>query len=490
MKAPRDGQVFAINPAHAALVYQQTEENIVSGIGVNNSSYWEAEGRRLGPLLDDVYATVVAATDNGIAASVALGLARAQGTRRRVAIADLVGELPQLEALLTGDDPHGVADSFRYGVSLNKIARPINQEGSIFLMPSGTESVANVEIYDNDRWRRLAAGFHEVGALLLVVADSRTAGFAELCSFIGALTPAGESTNIEAPAGVRLIAPPTQAAPSIPLASLKTPARVSTAKARAVAAEDSSSRRRNTFAFLLVVAVIASAIGAFLWPRIQPLLPASIVSLLPGAAATNDSSRIATSQQQEVTRESANDAANTVSRDSSIADSIAKMEPLAVSNPGDSTRSSRYSIYFTTANTRDAAMPDKSVLALPAVAMSPVREGSEVWYRVTIGASADRQAANAMLTDLRSREKLTAGNVLDVPYALLLDQNIAAAEVNTTLNEYMRRGIIAYALRQANGQATIMTGAFENPGQSNILADSLQRIGITPVLIYRTGRTF
>ncbi len=462
----------------------------MSGIGADNSSYWEAEGRRLGPLLDDVYATVVASRDNGIAASVALGLARAQGTRRRVAIADLVGELPQLEALLTGDDPHGVADSFRYGVSLNKIARPINQEGTVFLMPSGTESVANVEIYDNDRWRRLAAGFHEVGALLLVVADSRTTGFAELCTFIGALTPVGDPTTFVTPVGVRVIAPPTQAAPNIPAASVKTPARATTARARAVAAEDASSRRRNTFAFLLVVAVLASAIGAFLWPRIQPLLPASIVSLLPGGADMNDSSRIASSQQQEVTREAPTDAPNSVSRDSAIADSIARLEPLAVSNPGDSARASRFSIYFTTANTRDAAMPDKSVLSLPAVAMSPVREGSEVWYRVTIGASADRQAANAMLADLRSRETLTSGNVLDVPFALLLEQNIAAAAVNETLNEYAQRGIIAYALRQADGKATIMTGAFENPAQSNILADSLQKSGITPVLIYRTGRTF
>ena len=461
----------------------------MSGIGASNSSYWEAEGRRLGPLLDDVYATVIASRDNGIAASVALGLARAQGTRRRVAIADLVGELPQLEALLTGDDPHGVADSFRYGVSLNKIARPINQEGTVFLMPSGTESVATVEIYDNDRWRRLAAGFHEVGALLLVVADPRTSGFAELCAFIGALTPVGDPAGFEAPAGVRVIAPPTQPAPIIPVASTRTPARATTARARAVAAEDSTSRRRNTFAFLLVVAVLATAIGAFLWPRIQPLLPASIVSLLPGTDV-NDSSRIASSQQQEVTREAAIDASNTVSRDSVIADSISALEPLVVSNPADSASASRFSIYFTTANTRDAAMPDKSVMALPAVAMSPVREGSEVWYRVTIGASADRQAANAMLADLRTREKLTSGNVLDVPYALLLEQNIPAAAVNEALNEYTQRGIIAYALRQADGQATIMTGAFENPAQSNILADSLQKSGITPVLIYRTGRTF
>ena len=130
---------------------------------------WVSEGQRLAPLLDQLCAVVIAGTDASAAAAFAIGVARAQGAKRRVAIADLIGESPALEALNSSDDPHGIADSFLYGVSLNRIARQVNEAGTVFLMPSGTEPVAHEAVYANDRWRRLAAGFHQVGALLLVL---------------------------------------------------------------------------------------------------------------------------------------------------------------------------------------------------------------------------------------------------------------------------------------------------------------------------------
>ncbi|MFO0096133.1 MAG: hypothetical protein ACK54K_17730, partial [Gemmatimonadaceae bacterium] len=127
---------------------------------------WEVEGRRLAPLLDGVDAVVIAGNDPAAAASAAIGVARMQGQRRRVAVADLVGEAPAIEALLTGDAPHGIADSFLYGVSLNKIARPMREADNVFLMPSGTEPVDHEGVYANERWRRLAAGFDQVGGLV------------------------------------------------------------------------------------------------------------------------------------------------------------------------------------------------------------------------------------------------------------------------------------------------------------------------------------
>lgn len=61
-------------------------------------------------------------------------------------------------------------------MSLNKIARPMRDAENVFVMPSGTEPVDHESVYANDRWRRLAAGFHQVGALLIVVARPSTAG--------------------------------------------------------------------------------------------------------------------------------------------------------------------------------------------------------------------------------------------------------------------------------------------------------------------------
>ena len=37
------------------------------------------------------------------------------------------------------DDPHGLVDSFLYGVSLSRIAYEVPDAGQLFVMPSGTE---------------------------------------------------------------------------------------------------------------------------------------------------------------------------------------------------------------------------------------------------------------------------------------------------------------------------------------------------------------
>lgn len=459
----------------------------MTGMPGNFSASFDEQAQRLSPLLDEVYATVVAATDADVAASIAVAVARVQGTRRRVAIADLIGESRPLESLLTGDDPHGVSDSFLYGVSLNKIARPIDESGSIFVMPSGTESVANESVYANDRWRRLAAGFHQVGALLLVVAAPGTPGFAELCGYIGAVMPVGDFM-FPVPQGVRLIAPPPP--PAADPVETPAPTRASMARARAIAAENDASRRRRNIGLVAVVAAIAVVVGSQ-FDRIKPMLPPTVAAMFGG---TTDSAATTIGDSTGVIApagpRTAADSQFLADSARLAAEAAAAREPLVVANPADSVRAARFAIYFATANTREAAMPEASVMSLPAVAMSPVPEGSELWYRVTVGASNSRRVATAMLASLRARKVVGAGSVLVVPYALKLDDSVATGAVTAKLSEYTSRGIVAYALRQPSGLATIVTGAFESPKQANILADSLQRIGITPVLIYRTGSAF
>ncbi|HYW32754.1 MAG TPA: SPOR domain-containing protein [Gemmatimonas sp.] len=444
------------------------------------------DGERLSPLLDDVYAAVVAGTDSEIAAATALAIARVQGQRRRVAIADLVGETRALEALLGGDDAHGVSDSFLYGVSLNKIARPINDTGTIFLMPSGTESVANEGVYANERWRRLAAGFHQVGALLLIVAVPGTPGFSELCGFVGAIMPVGKAT-FPVPPGVRLIAPPPAPAHEPP--AITPPSRSTTARARAVAAEDQASRRNKLFAVLLGLAAIGVAIGAS-WQQLKPYLPAPVVQLFETSQATPaDSASVAATPAQRV--DTLSDAAKQVARDSAALVAALQREPLQVANPGDSVGALRYSIYFSSANNRDAATPDAYVASLPAMATTVVHEDGLLWYRVTVGAYPTRAAAAARLVQLQSRKVVSSGgSILTVPYAIRLDSSVAPASVPTLLADYNKRGIAAYSLRMPGGRATVVTGAFETPTQANILADSLEKIGIAPVLVYRTGRMY
>lgn len=451
---------------------------------------WEVEGRRLAPLLETLSAVVVAATDPSVAVSVALGVARAQGQRRRVAVADLIGESPAIESLLTGDDPHGIADSFLYGVSLNKIARPMQGADNVFLMPSGTEPVDHQDVYANDRWRRLAAGFHQVGALLIVVARPQAPGFAELCGHVGALMPVGEMA-FPTPPGIPLIAPPAEPPPP-PEAPAEPPPRESKARAREAAQQTEESRTRLRWVLLILLAAIAVAVGA-LWPQIAARLPAPIAALFERQSPAPASTAIVVPPTPMDTVP----AADSLRRDSvAPVDSAATVapkppsEPPTVANPTDSASAARFAVYFATANTRSGAMPDPKVRALEAVALSPVMEGNEQWYRVTVGAAPARGDAEALLARLRTEKVIGSGSIVSVPFAFRLESNVAAPLVATRLAALATRGIIAYALRQSDGSATIYTGAFESPLQATTLADSLRVAGVAPVLVYRTGRGF
>lgn len=454
---------------------------------------WELEGRRLSPLIDGLCSVVVAAADDRVATAVAIGMARTQGQQRRVAVADLLGEAPAIEALLSGDDPHGVSDSFLYGVSLNKIARPMVDADNVFLMPSGTEAVAHEAVYANDRWRRLSAGFHQVGALLIVVANPATPGFAELCAYMGALMPVGDTT-FPTPPGVPLVAPP--APPPAEPDLLPKPTRANTARARAAAAESASTRRTRFIAVVAVLGAIAVGIGAFA-PQILQQLPAQLTAFVGGRAQTPDSAAVVVppTPMDSVT------ALDTMPRDSLLRDSTgalipgvsgdslsAPRVPLAIDNPADSAIASRYAVYFATANTRAAAMPDARVRALDAVALSPVADGSEQWFRVTVGASTNKAQADSLLSKLRAQKVVGSGSIIDVPFALRLAKGVSPVLIPTQLAELAARGIMAYALLQPDGGATVYTGAFESPTQALMLADSLRALRVAPVLVYRTGR--
>lgn len=464
-------------------------------MSVDMPNAWEIEGRRLAPLLDGLCSVVVAAADDRVATEVAIGMARAQGQQRRVAVADLLGEASAIEALLSGDDPHGISDSFLYGVSLNKIARPMLDTDNVFLMPSGTEAVAHEAVYANDRWRRLSAGFHQVGALLIVVAHPATPGFADLCAYVGALMPVG-NTAFPTPHGVPLVTPP--AAPPVEPDVPRRRRRSSTARARAAAAENASTRRTRIIAVVAVLGAIAMAIGA-LAPQIVPRLPAQFAAFLGGRSQTPDSAAVVVPP----TLMDSVAARDTVPRDSLLRDSTgvlipgnssdstaASRVPLVIDNPADSAIASRYAVYFATANTRAAAMPDARVRDLDAVALSPVADGNEQWFRVTVGASASKAQAEALLTKLRAQKIVGSGSILDVPFALRLAKGISPALIPTQLAELAARGIVAYALLQPDGDATVYTGAFESPTQALMLADSLRALRVAPVLVYRTGRAF
>ncbi|HMI43859.1 MAG TPA: hypothetical protein VK516_09560, partial [Gemmatimonadaceae bacterium] len=141
---------------------------------------WEDAGRQIAPLLGSYSAVVITSSDPVAAAHVALGIALAEAKHRRVVLGDLVGDLPPLRSLVKEEDPHGISDSFLYGLSLNKIGYEVEGAANVYIMPSGTDPTIGDEIFRSARWKKLAVGFAETGALLLLVARSDAPGLAEL----------------------------------------------------------------------------------------------------------------------------------------------------------------------------------------------------------------------------------------------------------------------------------------------------------------------
>src|SRR6185312_13243950 len=193
-----------------------TRTDSAGDLGPRRPFDWEAAGRELGATLDGFGAIVVIGSDPVATGKVAVGLARAQAARRRVAVGDLFAESPPIQELVTSEDPHGLVDSFLYGVSLTRIAHAVPDAGQLFVMPSGSEPPVYEEMLPNPRWKRLTAGFHEAGALLVLAVPSKAAHIDDLAQASDGVIVVGDSMPSTLPASMVIAAvrPPREGAPA------------------------------------------------------------------------------------------------------------------------------------------------------------------------------------------------------------------------------------------------------------------------------------
>jgi len=430
---------------------------------------------------------VIVGDDPVAAAHVAIGIGRIQARHRRVAVADLVGEVGPLQSLVRGDDPHGIVDSFLYGVSLNKIARQVDDGGNLFVMPSGTEPVLTEDIFRNPRWRRLAGGFREVGALLLLVAPSSAAGVEALvASLDGAIIVGGASTA------------PIPAAQV--LATITPPSFVRAGRAAASGTPRSRRVTRETTAERPVFRAGDASGGGRGW--ILPTLVAALLLALAGFWLTRTATRELRGEGPERSGTTDTASADAMPRAAALptamdgtraADTLAVLVP---ADPADSAQAAAYGVLVLAANTEagaNAKLQDPTV-RLPAATISPVLlgNGDARWFQVHAGAYTTPRQADSLLASLRARRALapSAGSVVRAPFALLVERSVSPDAAKALAAGYAGRGIPVYALLQADGSARLYAGAFETPERAALLASTLRASGIAPTLVYRTGRVF
>lgn len=443
---------------------------------------WEGAGYSLGETLEKYYAVVVVGLDPVATGRVAVGIGRAQAMKRRVAVGDLFSESPPIQELVHSDDPHGLVDSFLYGVSLSRIAYEVPGSGQLFVMPSGTEAPDYDEILPNPRWHRLAAGFREVGALLVLAAPANAPHIEQLVAATEGAILVGDAVPRKLPvvAVVSSVRETELGDAAVPEATAKGKKK---RKERTGAGRPWSGKRIAAVAG--IVLTLGLAAGAA-WLAYRPLA----------------------SSRRDYTGHSRADSAKgphtpviAVTPDTAARASVADSTPVAtvvappINNPQDSAQAAGFAVELMAANTQAGAILklQKDGKNLAAATFSPVldSQGSR-WFKVIGGAYVDRAGADSLLTDLRKRKVVDAGNgtVVRLPFAFLIDSAVPAAAVPGMVANYADRGQPVYALRQADGTAWLLVGAFESVDQSELYAESLRASGITPVLVYRKGRTF
>ncbi|MHB1097786.1 MAG: hypothetical protein ACYC3F_16630 [Gemmatimonadaceae bacterium] len=414
---------------------------------------WEEEGRRLAPQLVGLSSAVVIGVDAESSARVALGAARATAHERRVAVADLVGAPSTFGALAGDADAPGIIDSFLRGVSLNDIARPAaDGTPSLFILPRGNEPTLPEEMLHSDRWSRLAAGFAEAGALLLIVARAGTPALDALVRQTDGVVSVGTA---EIPMEWRVIA---QAGERVPA---PTPV--------AVRSERRPPRRGRRVAAVIVgvLLVIAGVVVWQRWPRASTA-PASA----PPIPATPQPAVMSVAPPADTVR---------------VADPV---------NPLDSAAAAQFAVEIVATNTAAGAnlWIRERGNQLAGLTVSPVLLGAagSRWHKVIAGAYRDRAGADSLLAALRDEDVLRAGAgaVVRVPLALLLEADVPRGAANARVAALAARGVSAYALVQDDGSVRLFAGAFETAAAAVPLDADLRAGGLAPQLAYRTGRTF
>ncbi|HEY7235624.1 MAG TPA: SPOR domain-containing protein [Gemmatimonadaceae bacterium] len=441
-----------------------------------------AEGLRVGETLDASNLVLVLGDDPRTTALAALGVARAQSGRRRVALGDLLGDAEPIQQLLDNDDPHGLADSFVYGVSLNKIAHAVPQYGELYLLPSGSEVPAYDEIFTNSRWKRLAAGFRETGALLVVAAPATAArvgdvvdlsdgallvGDAEL-SGVDATKLIGRVRSATAPNGVAAIEPAVAATSDGGVTFSDAPRpwwrRLPIKPAPAAALG-------------LVIAAGLAALG--IWLAARPLASGH-------EPLTAQRRRTASAAGSLSTLDS-------LHPDSASAAAAAAAALPTPANPADSAAAAAYSVLIARFNTRLGAEAwlQSQTRDLPSPTFAPQIIQGEMWYRALAGSFQTRAQAESLLAVLSAKglSRLDSNNVVQAPFAFLVD-SVNAAAVSGMLKYFVGRGQPVYGLRQPDGSWRLYYGAFESPEQASLSIDAIRASGIRPILVYRLGRVF
>ncbi|MDQ2664470.1 MAG: hypothetical protein M3Z05_00490 [Gemmatimonadota bacterium] len=445
---------------------------------------WTTRGRELSETLDSCHTIVVTGSDPVATAEVALGIGRAQASRRRVAIADLIGEAPPLQSLVSGDDMHGISDSFEFGISLNKIARAVPEAGELFVVPSGTSSIDYETMLAHPRWRRLIGGFREVGALLILAVPADAVNLAELVLATDGAVVVGDTVPADVPVAQTLAW--LRVARRSSVASVPSDAPLAMVEA---AREHPRRDGRRFFAGAAGLLLTLGFIGAAVWFAYRPFASAPKVRASAQPEASPLGEQLGTSPAVPAPDTVRPDSLTPFVSSSSATDSFPLLTP---ANATDSSTASAWAVILEPTRTKSGAILDlRTRFETVPVGTYGIDVRTRSFVLVS-GAYRLRGSADSLLADLRNHKVLAPGfgSVTSLPFAFLVQADVPDAEVPVRLKRFAGSAHPVYALRQTNGVANLYFGAYESAQQAALAVPSVREAGLTPTLVYRIGRVF
>ena len=412
------------------------------------------------------------------ASSQAWDIARAAaGQDSRVVLVDLSLERPVLDDEADHPAEEGIVDAFLYGVSLNHVARAQEPPG-LHYIGVGTPTARPEEVWSHTRWQRLAKGFSNEGALLLLFTPPSAIPHMTLLPnalIVLEATPTRGSNPMlpvnpmwfgKIPLLTTLVepAPPITAVPPVATSEPDFSTVEDPATAEEPATPDAPAgvlRHRRRTAKKRHVGLAALAVATLgLWAVLRWAENDSGESL-EGVSPTSDRSELSPV----------------------IAGTVAKPEPAE-------TDSLFYSVQVAAFNTWDRAIEYASSIERETLtaAVTPIRVGRRTWYRVILGALNTATAADTELKALWQSGLVEAGQgtILRTPQAFDLGSRESVRLAREEAGRLRDRGIPAYGIQTSSG-ARILVGAFESPEQAGVAESLLTAAGLPTTLILRTG---
>jgi hypothetical protein len=369
----------------------------------------------------------------------------------------MLGDGSALDEMFRDDDPHGVSDASRYGISLARVARPVADTDGLFVVPGGAESPLADDVLSDHMWSSWSDQCRRAGALLVVAAPADLRHVDRAIDQLDGLVMIGDAavpgTHVpligRVPTGRRNVV--ADAAPTPP------PPRAITAR-EIEAVRKKPDLVRQVRLLAIVAFVVVAGLG-YTWWKNGALAPRS-----PARSSTGTAETIVMPGDQE-----------------------------PVDSRAVAVGSVPWSVELVSLNTMAGAMArvrqTLDSFPVPTFAATQPGGGNAVWYRFLAGAFSTSAEADWFLTALRERGILgpAAGRVVWAPLAWQLEEGVTEDDLDLRLFGWRQQGLPAYALIDEAGTTRIFFGAFENEAEARLLSPVLDSLNLHATLTTRIG---